>query len=440
MNKVKFLHQKGFTLVEMVIAAGIMTVVVFGGFKAFEYFNSQTKKEAKKMDDISEFNALTKDLVSFTEGAGISTFYLNLPIKTQGCNETEPCVRELTGEKFVAPISPIPNNLSATNCMQFYKDAKGQAESKIAFPGKTYVDKVWGPKEIELSLTQELYATWVLKDTSSPPFLMMKSRDSSLYLSQLSGSFQLAVGNYGLNHVFYESDSSKDALLKLQGYPFLTYNSLMTNQYLIQYAAEIVSCEDQKDKCVTLMRKTDPGGSPSNWSDAAIGLNTGTSFPSKVFAIEFKPVDFNEPYFKEIFDRQSLPTNCLTKWGDGKQATSGSFFPSSSLSISSTSTDLAADTINLNPVNQLFLNKHTMDRTNKSQKGSWVTLPIDIITYRIEQRANSQDLQLVSQMWHPTEIKKKIKIHQLKAPFTLTRKLGSPEMGIWYNPIKKNTP
>lgn len=439
MNKHKFLHQKGFTLVEMVIAAGIMTVVVFGGFKAFEYFNSQTKKEAKKMDDISEFNALTKDLVSFTEGAGISTFYLNLPIKTQGCNETEPCVRELTGEKFVAPTSAIPSNLSNTSCMQFYKDAKGQAESKIAYPGKSFVDKIWGAKDLELTLTQELYATWVLKDTNSPPFLMMKSRDSSLYLNQLSDRFQLTVSNYGLNHAFYESDSSKEALLKLQGYPFLTYNSLMTNQYLIQYAVEIISCEDQKDKCVTLMKKTDPGAT-SDWSDSAIAFHTGTSFPSKVFAIEFKPVDFNEPYFKDIFDRQSLPENCLTKWGDGKQATSGSFFPSSSLSISSTSPDPAADAINMNPVNQLFLNKHTFDRSGKSQKGSWVTLPIDIITYRVEQATGSQDLQIISQMWHPTEIKKKIKIHQLKAPFILTRKLGTPEMGIWYNPIKKNTP
>lgn len=436
-------NNKGFTLVEMVIAAGIMSVVVFGGFQAYQYFNSQTSKEAKKMDDISEFNALTKDLLQFTEGAGISTFYLNLPIKTGSCNDTEPCVRELVGEKFVAPTGSVPSTLTSNTCMQFYKDAKGKIESKPAYPGKMYMDKLWEAKPIELALTQELYATWPLKDTSSPPFMMIKNRDSSIFLRQISKrsevSRKLVANHGGLAHSFYTSDSPKEALLKLQGYPFLTYSAIMNNQYLIQYAHEIVSCKDNSARCLNLMKKLPT--TETDWTDAKLTTEFEATYPDKVYAIEFKPIDFNQPFFKEILDRQALSNDCLSSWGDGKQPVSGSFFPSSTLSVSGAITDapISYDITEV-PQNQLYLNKYAYERMANQKNGAWVALPIDIITFRVEQEGAQAPLQLISQMWHHTEIKKKTKIHNLKAPFTLTRKLGSPEMGIWYNPIKKNSP
>lgn len=440
MKKFSLANNKGFTLVEMVIAAGIMTVVVFGGFQAFQFFNSQTSKEAKKMDDISEFNALTKDLLSFTEGAGISTFYLNLPIKTQGCNDKEPCVRELVGENFVAPTASIPSTLSANACMQFYKDAKGKIDSKLAYPGKHFMDKIWETKPIELSLTQELYATWPLKDTTSPPFMMVKGRDSSLYLRQLSGRMQTGLGDHGV-HAFYETDANKENILKLKGYPFLTYSAMINNQYIIQYAHDIVSCADERSRCITLMKKVIDSSDAGYWDDPKISFDIDASFPTKVYAIEFRPIDFSNPFFSEILDRQQLPTPCLSSWGEGRQPVNGYYFPSVTPSVSSPSADpVASVDLSVVPQNLLFLNKYSLDRLNKSQKGMWVTLPIDIITFRVEQDAPETPLKLVSQMWHHTEIKKKTKIHSLKAPFIITRKLGSPEMGIWYNPIKKKSP
>jgi prepilin-type N-terminal cleavage/methylation domain-containing protein len=441
LKKINLLNDKGFTLVEMMVAAAIMVVVVFGGFQAYLFFNTQTNKEAKKMDDISEFNALSKDLLSFTEGAGISTFYLNFPIKTKGCNDSEPCVRELVGQNFVTPTTPLPSILSGMDCMQFYKDAKGKPESKLAYPGKPYMDKIWESKDIELGLTQELYATWILKDSTSPPFMMVKSRDTSIFLSQLSGRVRAGINltsDIGLAHAFYESNTLKENMLKLVGYPFLMYNTVQTGQYMIQYAHEVVACADDPNRCINLMKKV---SSATNWSNADVSLAVDADFPAKVYAIEFRPLDFTTPFFKEIFDRQQLATNCLTSWGEGKQANAGFFFPSATPSVSSPSTDPAASmNIAVAPQNPLYLPKYTYDRMGESDKGMWVTLPIDIVTYRIEAIEGKPDFRLASELWHHTDIKKKIKIHQLKAPFVLTRKLGSPEMGIWYNPIKKSSP
>ena len=445
LKKINFLNNKGFTLVEMVVAAGIMVVVVFGGFQAYQYFNAQTSKEAKKMDDISEFNALTKDLLSFTEGAGISTFYLNLPIKTQGCNETEPCVRELVGETFQTPTASLPAALSGNECMQFYKDAKGKIESKLAYPGKHFMDKLWETKPLELSLTQDLYATWVLKDNTSPPFMMMKNRDSSIYLSQLTtrlqASREFVADHNGLVHAFYSSDTPKENMLKLKGYPFLMYNALFNGQYMIQYAHEIVACEDDPNRCKALMKKIPHDPNPAQWTNAKLSSDLATTFPNKVYAIEFRPIDFNLPFFKDITDKQALSSGCLSSWGEGKQPTNGLYFPSTTLSVSSPSGDpVMSKDIEATPQNPFYLAKYTFTRMNMAPNGIWVTLPIDIITFRAEALPGTPDFQLVSEMWHPTEIKKKIKIHKLKAPFVLTRKLGSPEMGIWYNPIKKNSP
>jgi prepilin-type N-terminal cleavage/methylation domain-containing protein len=439
LKEIKFLNTKGFTLVEMMIATAIMSVVVLGGFQAYSYFNDQTIKEAKKMDDISEFNALTKDLVNFTEGAGISTFFLNQPIKSSNCNETEPCVRQLNDQTFKAPTGSLPGALNGNTCVQFYKDAKGKIDSKLAFIGKPSADKVWAPSDLELTASKELYATWIIKDESSPPFLMMKSRDASIFLKYLVGEITVSrvkESTYqGMSHAFFESDTAVDVLNKLKGYPFLIYNSLYSNQYTIRYAHEIVSCKERRADCIALMQILYPTPLPT--SDAALSIHSGGNFPDKVFAINFKEIDFQNSFFKRIFDRQQLPTSCLSSWGNGVQPASGQYFPSKVLSVSPDPDEIDSE-IDVNPVNILYLGKYIYKKTLKSPtKGVYVALPIDIITLRAEQSEVPGIHQLVSELWHHHEIKKKIKIHKLQTPFTISRKLGSAEMGIWYNPIKK---
>lgn len=431
----------------MMIATGIMTIVVFGGFQAYQYFNSQTIKEAKKMDDLSEFNALTKDLVSFTEGGGISTFYLNQPVKTKNCNDTEPCVRQLVGQNFVAPTSALPNGLTGNDCMQFYSDASGQLEGKKAYPGKDLVhEKIWKPKGLELSDAQELYATWILKDETSPPFLMAKTRDASVFLRLLvypSSTIEKQSSHGGLQHAFFESDASKDVVTGLTGYPFLVYNALYNNQYSIQYAQEIISCKDRRGECLALMDKAIPASNPalSSMSDDILSNtnHTNSDFPKKVFAVLFRPIDFQVPFFKNIVDRQQLPSTCLSSWGNGIQSTSDYFFPTKAMSVSR-DPDEEFSELGSTPINLFYLPKYVLKREMPIVKGIYIALPIDIVTYKVEVGATAGAYQLVSELWHHTEIKKKTKIHKLTSPFTVVRKLGSPEMGMWYNPIKKNQP
>lgn len=443
MNLKHLTNSKGFTLVEMTIASAIMILVVAGGYQAYQYFNTQTVKEAKKMDQVSEFSALTKDLITFTEGAGISTFYLNLPIKTKSCAENEPCIKQLDGEAFVTPSS-LPANLAANTCVQFYKDAKGVLESKLAYPGKPFTDKLWSNKEIELPSTENLYATWTIKDETSAPLIMMKTRDASIFLKQIRGAVQVSMihesSHQGLKHSFFLSDSSKEQIKELQNYPFLIYNTVYPSQYNIQEAEQIISCAEDKNLCLSLIEKA-RGPIPSIIrNNDAIIANMLTvppgSFPNKVFAIKFKAMDFKQPFFKDIVDRQNLSASCKSQWGDGKQEANSYFFPSSVLSVSPSADDTSNE-LNHFPLNTLYIGKYTFSRGVDTIATSYVAVPIDIITFRAEATAEPEVYQLVSQLWHPTDIKKKIKIHKLTSPFVVSRKLGSSEMGIWYNPIKK---
>ena len=438
LKKINLLNSKGFTLVEMLIASAIMSVVVFGGFQAYTYFNQQTVKEAKKMDDISEFNLLTKDLLNFSEGAGISTFFLNLPIKAKDCVDDKPCVRQLVGQNFKNPTVSLPTGLTANECVQFYKDAKGTLDSKAAYPGKTAKDKIWETKDLLLSGDQELYATWILKDETSPPFMMVKSRDSSIYLSLITQNLMTDISTpKALKHAFFESNSPQDAITQLKGYPVLIYNSQVGSIYNIQFAEEIISCNQDRQACINLMKILYVEAPTQD--DTTLSGNLIAKFPTNVYAIKFKPMDFQAPFFKQILDRQNLTPNCLSSWGNGTQPSSGYFFPSSVLSVSPDASETDSN-IGSNPINLIYLPKDAYKKLggNSAKKGIYVALPIDIVTYKAEVDATSGALQLVSELWHPTEIKKKIKIHNLKSPFMFTRKLGSPEMGIWYNPIKKN--
>jgi hypothetical protein len=134
-----------------------------------------------------------------------------------------------------------------------------------------------------------------------------------------------------------------------------------------------------------------------------------------------------------------LPSTCLSSWGNGIQSTSDYFFPTKALSVSLDPDEVHSELAS-NPINLFYLPKYVMKRSMPSVKGIYVAMPIDIVTYKVEVGASAGAYQLVSELWHHTEIKKKTKIHKLTGPFTVVRKLGSPEMGMWYNPIKKNQP
>lgn len=438
MFKLNLKSERGFSLTEIMIAMGIMAVVAFGGFQAYEYFVKQTKKEASKMDDLSEFNLLTKDLLKFAEGAGISTAYLNLPIKVKDCDESEPCLKKLVNESFKnLEAGEIPPILQSQTCIQFFRDANAVLDQKKAYPDKIDKDKVFEIKDMEIETpTVETFATWTLKDENSPPIILMKSREGGVVMNLIrQPTVEVSIDNNinNVRYALYQSDAPLEEIMKVKEYPFLIYNSLYNNHYVIQQASDIISCGQDESGCKTLIEKISRTTLDSSFN-GTVAVDAG--WPSKVYAIKFDAINFSTPFFQNVLTQQKLPADCKTSWGDGKQPADNYFFPSFAYSVWQES-GVGADLAGPDAVNILNLSHYYTTRgQSNTGKGLMVALPIDIFSYKVEKQADGKTLSLVSELWHATEIKKKTKIFNLKGPFSLTRKLGSPELGIWYNPLK----
>lgn len=440
--KVK-LKSSGYSLTEMMIAASIIGIVALAGTRAVEYFNKQTKRELNKMDNLAEFNLLAKDFLKFAESAGISTAYLNLPIRTSGCSEDGPCIKKLVDNKLVNPDSgEIPSEVSKNACVQFYWDGKGQLDYQAAYPEKNNrKDEIVAIENLNLTSFQnnaDIVASWTLKNEKSPPFTMLKLKDKQIVLKYLRGSkFEISRSNNtgNLRHAFFESDESPSEVTKLKGVPFLIYNSILNNHYTIQFASSIISCKENEGECKNLLTKI----SQNPGSHAELSANSSSDYPNKVFAIQFEAINFDKSPFKELIQNYALPSSCsASTWGKGKQSATEYLFPTKAFSVYEPDSAIA-DLGGSEAINVIHLS-HYYTGVGLSQdlkKGLMVALPIDIVSYQVKRPEGKLGLQLVTNEWHATENIEKVRIANLKGPIHITRKLGTPEIGLWYNPLKK---
>ena len=480
-------------MTEVMVAGGILSLVLLSAGGAYRFFNKETKKEFQKMDKISEFNQLTRDLMKFTEGAGISTAYLNFPVRIRGCTfdsagfPKEPCVAKVVDGKLVAPSeSDFPDQWKGAACTQFFKDGRGSLVQRRAYPGKARNDllNIIEDKQVKSNPSVELVAAWPMIDENSAPFLMLKQKDNAQYFTMLKGPpseiskiTDLAVnGGEGKQYSFFEvkvddansaveTENINKVISSSLNVPFLIYNAFFTNHYTIQYVADIKSCRDNYSFCQKelkdISRTTGSDFSRTGLSnDAALSLDLATNYPKNVFAVKFKAIELHEgsnvtdPYFRPIFKDpatgvQRLPSDCLSAWDINKQGVAEYFFPSKSYSISSTDA-VSSDITGSDPLNILYLSHYYTSVglagiSSATAKGVMVAVPIDIITYRVLLKGNANTStavrNLIARRWYPpgtTPLKDALRIQHLQNPFVVTRRIGTPEMGIWYNPVKQD--
>lgn len=453
----KNLSQNGFTLVEVIVAVGLVGLVTLGAFKTYQFFVKETHKEIVLMGDLTEFNQLTRDLLKFSEGAGVSTVYLNLPYKISNCdsNKGEPCLMKMVDGKFAPTESAdVPSVLTKKSCGQFYKESMGTLSGRKAYAGRSSNDVLMQIEDIQVKIPTdiELMATWPLIDEQSTPFLLMKMREGGLFLNMLKKPTEVSrstnLSHKKVTHAFFEYELNPDDpklgihnVKKMLGYPFLIYNSFLPAHFTIQYAHEIISCREKRSECLKIINNINPSVNESS-TDDALSSDFSTKFPDNVFAVDFKAISFENPFFSKIIENQKLPSDCYSVWDPLKQDAKNYFFPSAAYSVHEVNPSSISDLAGSDPLNVLHLN-HYYTGVNLTgmgtaiNKGVMIAVPLDIISYKVEKALNGKDMKLVSELWHATEIKKKTKIEKLKGPFMMTRKLGSSELGIWYNPLTK---
>lgn len=429
-------NQRGHSLAELVIASAITIAIAAGGFKAYTYFNTQTKKELTKLSDVQQFNALTKDMLRFAESAGISTLYLNLPVEVRDCEDNKPCLRSLDESGNWQNNAQIPAAAQGETCLQFFRDSLGRPIHKNAYPpteSKPSSEEMIGTfRNYNITVkTGETYFTWPLQNEESVPFLLMKVRDVGAHFKLVgTPKFQFDRTNLvsGSTLAAFESPLSADQAKKFIGYPFVFYGSKNQGQFGVYAAHDIISCRDNKASCASKLN-----------SEMHDGGYVEADITNDMFLLDIQPLDMSRPFFSEIYSRLSIPSSCQFQWA-GQQSSSEFLFPNGKLSIFNAVNSSA----NINPdgnkyFHPMLYNKHASIEAAVHDLGIPAyayALPIDLIRYSVEKHSTKADadrFSLVSELWHLTETKKLVKISHLKAPIWFSRKLGSTELGIWYN-------
>ena len=444
--------QDGYTMVEISIATAILGILVMVGIQAYLYFNKGTQQKVAELSTIQQFNLLTKDMLGFSESAGLSTIYLNMPVRIQSCEAGRPCLRQRamvgTEEQWVdVATNEIPQIVRDEQCLQFYRDSHGKPLFKPAFPGatgsseeiSTFRDFNYTPGDKELALT------WPMIDKNSAPFLLMKVRNVADFFSLnagLSFSRDSLHSNFSDSSEFraavFDSSMSAEQAQQYVGYPMLFYGSQYQSHFGLYSATSIISCREDRDKCLQEIEAK----IYKNPSGTGLPVSISSRITQNSFVISLRPIDQSASFFSEIYDRVNVPagtsaSGCQHAWGN-KQDAAQYIFPNGLLSIYNSAVPASdVNTDSHNYYNPSSYNKYAAyEMANSSNQDPFAQLiPIDLIRYSIEPSARSnKGLDLVAQLWHATEVKKLLKISNLSAPFYFTRKLGSSEFGIEYSP------
>lgn len=442
-------QEQGYGLTEIMVAMGISALVLLLGTQAYQYFTDQTKVELSKLDDVQQFNLLTKDMLGFSESAGLSTLYFNLPVKIKDCAPDTPCLNTLNDDGSFSGVAEanLPDALRSQTCAQFFRDSFGVPVNKRAYTNS--LEMVASFRDYNANLAgRDLYFTWPMKDENSAPFTLLKLRDVSMFLT-------LAPMQFGREHLFtsgadrfkavFKTTMPTEQIQKFQGYPFLFYGSKYQGHFGFYAARSVLTCKGQHQACLDAFTQgvynpatNAPPGTPFALSDftddtVVMGLEKINMGGSDSGA---GPADF----FGDLYARLNLPDDCQYSWG-GTQNKAQWLFPSGMLSIFNpvdANKDVNADATGY--YNLQLYNKHATietaaSNTDPGKAPYGYLVPVDIIRYSVESAGvTNQHKALVARLWHLTEVKKLTKITHLKSPLYFTRKMGSSEFGIQYNP------
>lgn len=470
-NRDQLLNEDGYTLAEIMVAAAITGLVTVLGLQAYNFLNKETKGKVAELNKIQEFNLLTKDMLSFSESAGLSTLYLNVPVRIKNCEEGKPCLRQLkqvteesceegttcpTVEKWITvPESKLPKQIKNQECAQFYRNSFGRLENKKAFPeteGSTEAISSFQNFNFT-STSEEFHLTWPLEDETSAPIVLLKVRNISHFLSLNPGmSFSrdslksTTSSDDNFRAAVFDSSMSPEEMSLYEGYPVLFYGSQDQSHFAFYYISSIKSCKgEEREQC--LREIANKIYAPTS-SEGTLPVTITSKITDSSYVIGLRPIDMETPYFQEVYSSLNVPTGtgpsgCEYSWG-GTQDKSNYLFPNGRLSLF----DPIVAVSDANPdsggyYNPTLYNKYAayeMPGSN-SRDPYGQLIPVDFIRYSVEKTVigpDKQRLDLVANLWHATKMKKQIKISKLDAPFYFTRKLGTSEIGIEYSPKDSN--
>lgn len=309
-------NQKGFTLVEVITATAILGVVVV---IVMNLIKNQQKNEKNIEDSSGRVMDLTTTgtyFQSIASNAGLSQFFMHLPVKNKQCSESDPCVRKWnpTTRTFE---NQQPSTLAAFNSVEFFRDSSAQLEH-LPLQNQNYISG-----SLHLITSEEFiympadgndyYTTWPLLNEKSQAFVAMV-KDSSHFFTFTKQLQKASTTSSPYKFTLLKSKSNDVNEDAFKNKIFLTYSSLNLKHYFLKQNNTFENCTN--NKCSTEQQ------------------NINSSFPLATLS--------NEPYYKFEFSNLKTSTPLYKKFPDLSYASTTNnwvgqnnflFFPHASYSI-----------------------------------------------------------------------------------------------------------
>lgn len=250
--------RKGYTIVELIVAALISGLILTGIFSAFLVLRKSGTILEESVRQGIDARSFGNRFIKVLNLASPSLGFLHLPISAkEKCLDTEPCIRAFdagTGE-FINYAKPsIFNKIYPSGNAEFFRDDVGYLDDTLA-PGfssnngeakLTY--SVPADKE-ELPQTDRLFATWPLVDTQSPAFpLLLKTKLPYIFRFKEATATSKPPSDWQILNAQGSGEVERD-VKKLKNHLVVIFDAGQPQKYVVQYIKQIILCSASPAFC-----------------------------------------------------------------------------------------------------------------------------------------------------------------------------------------------
>lgn len=253
--------QQGFSLTELMLAIFVLAIIMVAASSGIFQMSQGLVAADRSQRNFSaqESGSFMRDVFS---KASPTFFFAHVPISLRSCAPKMPCVRRLDNlsRRFVPNETVTSDSLlsqtldllpSSDVAIEMYRDYNGELDDEELESIKSTSGKVFYnirrasplrslPAVVSRAGAPALYATWPLRDTTSPGVPMLVQRDSDAYFSQIPGAASSASlsTKYGL----FTSGTNNFNVEVLRKSLAVFFNTLEPTQFSIVYVGDVQPC------------------------------------------------------------------------------------------------------------------------------------------------------------------------------------------------------
>jgi hypothetical protein len=255
---VRKINSNGYTIMELIVAASISGLILFGIFSSFLVLRKSgiiLEGSVKQGVDARSFG---NRFVKVLNLASPSLGFLHLPISAKAnCLDTEPCIRTLeggSGEFVNYPNQSIFDKIFPSGSAEFFRDDVGFLDNNLipGFSSNNGAAKLTYSVPVNregIPQKDHLYATWPLVDTQSPAFpLMLKTKLPYIFRFKESTATSKPPSAWQILNAQGAGGTAFD-VKKLKNQLVVIFDASQPQKFVVQYIKEFISCAASPSFC-----------------------------------------------------------------------------------------------------------------------------------------------------------------------------------------------